>query len=150
MHGDTPISDAVFAEFSRANLFARFLSHTVQLHVLNPAFLPMFLRTLRATLFPQNGLAPARQPPSDEEVKVIKQRCAATLLGLLPTSVASAFFANKDPTDHLRQVEELLDCLDDAYLNKHLIFAIVELIIVRLVPELGERGVQALLEERLG
>lgn len=110
----------------------------------------MFLRTLRATLFPHNGLAPARQPPSDEEGKAIKRRCAATLLGLLPPTVASAFFANQSQADHLRQVEGMLDCLDDAYLNKHLIFAIVELIVLRLVPELGERGVQALLEERLG
>lgn len=110
----------------------------------------MLLRTLRATLFPQNGLAPARQPPSNEEAKVIKQRCAATLLGLLPPTIACAFFATRDQADHLRQVEGLLDCLDDAYLNKHLIFAIVELIVLRLVPELGERGVQALLDERLG
>ena len=150
MQSQRPITDAVFAEFSRANPFARFLSHTVQLHVLNPAFLPMFLRTLRATLFPQNGLAPGRQPPSDEEAKVIKQRCAATLLGLLPTTVASTFFASEDPAEHLRQVEELLDCFGDAYLNKHFIFAIVELLIIRLIPELGERGVQALLDERMG
>ncbi|OAG06240.1 uncharacterized protein CC84DRAFT_1092521, partial [Paraphaeosphaeria sporulosa] len=128
----------------------RYLSHTVQTRVLNPAFLPMLLRTLRATLFPQNGLAPARQPPSEEEAKAIKRRCAATLLGLLPTTVASAFFANQNQVDHLRQVEALLDCLDDTYLNKHLIFAIVELVVLRLVPELGDGGVQALLEERLG
>lgn len=110
----------------------------------------MLLRTLRATLFPQNGLAPARQPPSDEEAKAIKRRCAATLLGLLPPTVASVFFANKNQIDQLRQVEVLLDCLDDTYLNKHLIFAIVELVVLRLVPELGGGGVQALLEERLG
>lgn len=150
LHGCRPISITFFAEFSRANLSARYLSHTVQTRVLNPAFLPMFLRTLRATLFPHNGLAPARLPPSDEEAKAIKRRCAATLLSLLPTRVASAFFANQNQADHLRQVEELLDCLDDAYLNKHLIFAIVELIVLRLVPEMGERGVHALLEERLG
>lgn len=110
----------------------------------------MSLRTLRATLFPHNGLGPARQPPSEEEAKAIKQRCAATLVGLLPTAVASSFFANMNQADHLRQVEALLDCLGDTYLNKHLIFAIVELIILRLVPELGDGGVQALLEERLG
>jgi hypothetical protein len=110
----------------------------------------MLLRTLRATLFPSNGLGPARQPPSEGEAKEIKRRCAATLLGLLPTKVACAFFANKNQVDHLRQVEALLDCLDDIYLNKHLVFAIVELIVVRLVPELGNGGVQALLEERLG
>lgn len=130
--------------------FLRFLSHTVQMRVLNPAFLPILLRTLRATLFPNNTLAPPRQPPTEEEAKEIKRRCAATLLGLLPARVAAAFFASTSRAEQLRQAEELLDCLDDAYLNKHLIFQIVELIVLRLVPELGERGVQELLDERLG
>lgn len=119
------------------------------MRVLNPAFLPMLLRTIRATIFPNNGLAPPRKPPTAEEAKEIKRLCAATLLDLLPGRVASAFFATDARTMQLRQVEELLSCLDDAYLNKHLIYQIVELVIVRLVPELGERGVQELLEERL-
>lgn len=127
----------------------RFLSHTAQIRVLNPAFLPILLRTIRATLFPNNNLAPPRKPPSEEEARVIKSRCAATLLDMLPAKVAVAFFANDNRTTQLQEVEKLLDCLDNAYLNKHLIFAIVELIILRLVPELGERGVQELLEERL-
>jgi len=136
--------------FLALTLSLRYLSHALQTRVLNPAFLPMLLRTLRATLFPNNGLAPSRPPPSDGEVKAIKQRCAAALLGLLPTKVASAFFANTDHKDHLGQVEGFLDCLDDAYLNKHLVFSVVELVVLRLMPELGERGVQTLMEERLG
>jgi hypothetical protein len=80
----------------------------------------------------------------------IKRCCAATLLGLLPAPVAATFFANKSRLEQLQQIEIILDCLDDTYLNKHLIFQIVELIVVRLVPELGEREVQELMEERLG
>jgi hypothetical protein len=72
------------------------------------------------------------------------------LLGLLPAKVAAIFFSITSRDEQLRQTEELLDCLDDAFLNKHLIFGIVELIVLRLVPELGERGVQELLDERLG
>ncbi|PVH96244.1 hypothetical protein DM02DRAFT_644898 [Periconia macrospinosa] len=128
----------------------RFLSHTLHMRVLNPAFLPIVLRTLRATLFPNNTLAPPRQPPSADEAKQIKWKCAAALLELLPAKVAATFFATSSPPEQLRQVEELLDCLDDAYLNKHLIFGIVELIVLRLVPELGEMGVQELMEDRLG
>jgi hypothetical protein len=120
------------------------------MRVLNPAFLPILLRTIRATLFPNNALGPPRTPPTTDEAKAIKRRCAATLLGLLPVRVATAFFASENRLVQLDQVEELLDCLDDPYLNKHLIFQIVELIVLRLVPELGERGVQELMEERLG
>lgn len=117
---------------------------------MNPAFLPVVLRTLRATVFPNNALGPPRQIPSDEEAEEIKGRCAASLLNLLPVPVAAAFFASRDRDLQLLQIEDVLSCLDDTYLNKHLIFQIVETIILRLVPELGERGVRDLLEERTG
>ncbi|KAF2183218.1 hypothetical protein K469DRAFT_711193 [Zopfia rhizophila CBS 207.26] len=127
----------------------RLLSHTLRMRVLNPAFLPILLRTIRATLFPNNTLGPPRKPPTAEEGKSIKRQCAATLLGLLPARVAAVFFVSENRLAQLQEVEQLLDCLDDAYINKHFIFQIVELIVVRLVPELGERGVQELMEERL-
>jgi hypothetical protein len=44
----------------------------------------------------------------------------------------------------------MLDVLNDAYMNKHLVFSIVELVVVRVLPELGEKGVEALMKERLG
>jgi hypothetical protein len=50
----------------------------------------------------------------------------------------------------LEEVAALLDVLSDAYMNKHLVFGIVELVIVRVLPELGGRGVEALMKERLG
>jgi hypothetical protein len=117
---------------------------------LNPTFLPILLRTLRTSLFPNNTLGPARQAPSAEETKCIKRRCATKLLSLFPQKAARAYFASESQMEQLEQVEILLGCLDDAYLNKHLIFQIVELVVVRLMPELGERGVGELLEERLG
>jgi len=72
------------------------------------------------------------------------------LLSVFPPRAASAYFATESRTQQLEQVETLLGCLDDAYLNKHVIFQIVELVVVRLMPELGERGVRELVEERLG
>lgn len=49
----------------------------------------------------------------------------------------------------ISEVEEVLDCFGDAYCNKHLMYGVVELIIVRLVPEIAEQGVEELLGERL-
>lgn len=43
---------------------------------------------------------------------------------------------------------DLLDLFEDDYCNKHLIFAILELVLVRLLPELADRGVTELLEVR--
>jgi hypothetical protein len=125
----------------------RLLSHTIHTRILNPAFLPVVLRTLRATLFPNNALGPPRQIPSDEEAQVIKHRCAATILDLVPSKVAAAFFATYEHEKQIRQIEDTLSSLDDPYLNKHLVFQAVELIVLRLFPELGERGVKELLEE---
>ena len=52
----------------------------------------------------------------------------------------------------LDEVESVLDVLDDRYANKLLAYAIVEVLAVRVLPELGSRGVVGgggLMEERL-
>ena len=46
-------------------------------------------------------------------------------------------------------MEEVLNAFGDSYCNKHLLYGVVELIVVRLMPELAEKGVEELLEERL-
>lgn len=74
---------------------------------------------------------------------------------MLPPWIATRYFAglraDDAPKDELvEQAESLLDVLGDAYLNKHLLFGVLECVVVRLMPELGERGVKALLTERLG
>jgi hypothetical protein len=50
----------------------------------------------------------------------------------------------------LSEIESgILDVFGDAYCNRHLLYGIVELVLVRLMPELSEKGVVELLEERL-
>ncbi len=43
----------------------------------------------------------------------------------------------------------VLELFSDAYCNKHLMYSCLELVLVRLMPELAERGVQELWDERL-
>ena len=43
----------------------------------------------------------------------------------------------------------ILDVFSDAYCNKHLMYSVLELVIVRLMPELAEKGVIDLWWERL-
>jgi len=43
----------------------------------------------------------------------------------------------------------IVEVFSDSYCNKHLMYSILELILVRLMPELAERGVTELWEERL-
>lgn len=50
----------------------------------------------------------------------------------------------------LAEIESgVLDIFSDAYCNKHLVYGMLELILVRLLPELGEKGIIELWEERL-
>lgn len=44
---------------------------------------------------------------------------------------------------------DILDVFSDPYRNKHLMYSALELIFVRLVPELAEKGIVELWEERL-
>lgn len=44
--------------------------------------------------------------------------------------------------------KDLLDPFSDAYCNKHFIFAVIEMVLVRLIPELSEHSISGLLEER--
>lgn len=55
----------------------------------------------------------------------------------VPENIRYRFFATKDRDLMREDVEAELDLLSDSYLNKHLIIAIVELVIVRLFPELA-------------
>jgi hypothetical protein len=43
---------------------------------------------------------------------------------------------------------DLLDPFSDAYCNKHLIFSIIEMVLVKLIPELSEHSISGLMEER--
>jgi len=124
------------------------LSHAIHTHVLDPALLPPLLRTVRAALFPNNTLAPARPIPTVSEQIFIRQRCAEMILSLIPAKVQDVYFGT-DQERRVREVEEILNIFDDSYCNKHLLYGIAELIIVRLMPELAEKGVEELLDERL-
>lgn len=57
---------------------------------------------------------------------------------------------DEDESRILSEIEtDILDVFSDAYCNKHLVYGILELILVRLMPELTEKGVIELWEERL-
>ncbi|KAL1632356.1 hypothetical protein SLS56_003771 [Neofusicoccum ribis] len=155
----------------------RLLSHEIRTRLLNPDLLPPLLRTLRTSLFPNNAPAPPRTPPTPEEELAIKRRAARAVLDAVPAFVRSRLFgggsggspgASGGSEDgdqeeveadeggggvdavQQKEVERLLGVLGDPYLNKHLIFGIIELVVVRLLPEMGEMGVDELMDERLG
>jgi hypothetical protein len=111
------------------------------------------LKIVRATLFPNNAPGPPKKIPDATEVIAIRRRCAETIVAAVPRVVLSRYFGVSPADDHellLAEVEEMLGVLGDAYLNKHLMYNLIELLVVRLLPELGEKGVNELMKERIG
>ncbi|KAG5763170.1 hypothetical protein H9Q69_006503 [Fusarium xylarioides] len=142
----------------------RLLSHHIN-SLFSPSNLPPLLRTLRSVLFPNN--APSKTtlfPPSSEaELQALRRRAAKSLWGLLPKGVGRLYFGGRlwrpsaesegdlsDDEDLVDEIERLLLVLDDEYCNKHLMYSILELLLARLMPELTEKSVTELWEERLG
>ena len=97
-------------------------------------------------MFPNNSLGPGRVPPTAEEALEIRRRCAAAIAAVIPAFVRDKLFVTKESGDVQTQMEDMLDVFGDAYLNKHLIVSIVDLIFLRLFPELGEQSVASMLK----
>lgn len=110
--------------------------------------LPQLLRTARAALFPSNTLAPPRIIPSASEQLAIRRRAAEAFLDLIPARIQDVYFG-VGKERRVAEVEEVLDVFGDNYCNKHLLYGVVELIIVRIIPEVADKGVEELLEDRL-
>ena len=142
----------------------RFLSHHIN-SLFSPSNLPPLLRTLRGVLFPNNapGKASLFPPSSEAELHALRRRAAKSLWELLPKGVGRLYFGGRlwrrgtkaeddssEDEDLVDQMERLLLVLDDEYCNKHLMYSILELVLARLMPELTEKGVTELWEERLG
>ncbi|SPO01113.1 related to MSS51 protein [Cephalotrichum gorgonifer] len=138
----------------------RFLSHHIQ-SLFTPTHLPPLLRSLRAALFPNNapGTPSLRPPSNDAELVALRHRTAALLAGLVPPRLYALYFSGRPPWKGVRGGEAvdsspLDDSLDlffgDEYCNKHLMYGVLELVLVRLMPELSEKQVGELMAERLG
>ncbi|KAF5605360.1 uncharacterized protein FSUBG_6527 [Fusarium subglutinans] len=152
----------------RSQLFLRardiLLSHHIN-SLFSPSNLPPLLRTLRGVLFPNNapGKTTLFPPSSEAELQALRRRAAKSLWGLLPKGVGRLYFGGRlwrqsaesegdlsEDEDLVDEMERLLLVLDDEYCNKHLMYSILELLLARLMPELTEKSVTELWEERLG
>ncbi|KAM0719891.1 hypothetical protein Q7P37_004026 [Cladosporium fusiforme] len=116
----------------------RLLSHTIHTRVLSPALLPPALQAIRSAIFPDNALGQARVPPSEDEAIAIRRECARAIIQIVPPYVRTKFFATEDVALAQEDVEDSLGLFADSYLNKHLVVEIVELVVLRLFPEVAE------------
>ncbi|KAI6783838.1 uncharacterized protein J7T54_001714 [Emericellopsis cladophorae] len=142
----------------------KLLSYHIRSHF-SASQLPTFLRMIRGVLFPNNvpGKSTLAAPESHAELLALRRRAASALWGLVPRTVGKVYLGGRlkmqveggqDDGDEeekmIEEVEGLLMVLDDEYCNKHLVYGVLELVLVRLMPELRDKGVEELWEERLG
>lgn len=125
----------------------RILSAQIRTALLDPGRVPPALRAARAALFPQNTLGPPRAAgPSPEEALRLRRAAAQAVVAALPRRLCAVYFASKKEDDWVEQVEGWLEVLGDPYLNRHLVVALVELLAIRLMPELAGKGPKTLQE----
>lgn len=68
---------------------------------------------------------------------------------MTPETVAKRYYDNATEEQILLQIEEdILSPFKNAYLNKHLAYGLLELLLVRLIPELETQNVSELFADR--
>lgn len=149
---------AVFVEVEVVTdtiILCRFLYHTISSRVFSPALIPPLLLQIRILIFPNNSLGPSPPSPSPEEARQIRSQAATDILSLIPRPVARVFFAvegdkpgNEEDSLRMEIEERMLGWTDDAEMNKYLVYAILEHVILKLVPEMKDKTPSELLAER--
>lgn len=124
----------------------RLLSSIVHKRLLSTNWVPSAIQAARSALFPDNILAPARVPPKDHEVLLIKRECATAIVDAIPGLIRDRVFATNDTDQMIKDVQCELDLLGDPHLNKQMVIRLVELTVARLFPELAEHSGEVIKE----
>ncbi|KAJ9608418.1 hypothetical protein H2200_007406 [Cladophialophora chaetospira] len=139
------------------SMLDKFLYYTISTRLFSAALIPPLLLQIRVLIFPNNSLGPPPPPPpSPEQARQVRSKASLDILSLIPKPVARTLFAVDRALDAedveksmQSEVEErLLGWTDDPELNKYLIYAILEYIVLKLVPELKDKTPSELLAER--
>ncbi|EXJ63750.1 hypothetical protein A1O7_00085 [Cladophialophora yegresii CBS 114405] len=148
------LEDLIQAAYLLTHLFCyRFLYHTVSTRLFSAALIPPLLLQIRVLIFPNNSLGPPPPPPpSPEEARQIRSKAASDILSLIPQPIARTFFAvhGDGTTEMIREEieERLLGWTDDGEMNMYLVYAILEYVVLKLVPEMKDKTPSELLAER--
>lgn len=92
---------------------------------------------------PRGGAATAAAPSAAQRQPPGAQTPAAA-------GTAGGGEADGETERVLAEIEEgIIDVFSDDYCNRHLLYGVLELVLVRLMPELADKGIAELWEERL-
>ena len=114
---------------------------------------PLSSRHLSPSLSSSSNSHPTSPPAAaaNEHKKASqRQRCAKAILALIPPFIRRLYLGVTTNNEEAQRkvIERGLDVFADDYLNKHLVYAILERCLVRLMPELGVESVEQILTGR--
>ena len=86
----------------------------------------------------------------EKETEKVDQKSSDKVSESKSTEEKVGVEAEEEEEEMILEIEAILDVFGDPYMNKHMVFGIVELLLLRLVPELGVKSAGELMKERLG
>ncbi|KAK9461305.1 PXA domain-containing protein [Lipomyces oligophaga] len=129
------------------SIIDRLLIHFFRTYVLTSSTVCSVLRAARTAVFPNNDpMGPPRVYPSPDEQQAILERLRKNILRIVPGKVRSQVLGD----DAMDGIQELIAPFESKYANKHLIYFLIDIIIVKVLPELTEQTPEHLKRWRLG
>ena len=113
----------------------RFLEQTI-LHVLSEPFLVFYLRLGRDLLWPNGVLVRRGVPPTPLQREQMRIRAERLLVLALPKPMAHAVFGTDEVNRLQSHIHEALAPLQHKYINKHLMYLLIDLVLGKVFPEL--------------
>ncbi|KAK9470678.1 PXA domain-containing protein [Dipodascopsis tothii] len=143
------------------NVLDRLCSYVFRRHMVASGNICRALQAARANLFPRNGpMGPPRVYPDDAEKRQILARVKRDIVDAVPafmrrqvlgtTAALGGSAPGDDAGECFQAAEELLRPFESKFANKHLLYYTLDLVIVRILPELAEHTPEEIKRWRLG
>ncbi|CAO3645073.1 unnamed protein product [Cunninghamella blakesleeana] len=121
--------------FGGGLLIDKFLEQMI-LHVLSEPFLVFYLRLGRELLWPNGVFMQRGKPVTPLQREQMRIRAERLLAIALPQPITRTLFGTDDMNQLQSHLHDTLAPLNNKYINKHLMYLLVDLIIAKVFPEL--------------
>ncbi|ORY90578.1 PXA domain-domain-containing protein [Syncephalastrum racemosum] len=120
-------------------LVDKFLEQTI-LHILSEDHLVFYLQLGRNLLWPDGAFLRKSEAPTELECEHMRIRAERLLTVAIPAPVLHRLYETDDLNQLQMHIHDAVEPLQNKYINKHLMFLLVDLVASRLLPELLESG----------
>ncbi|ANB15380.1 hypothetical protein AWJ20_3007 [Sugiyamaella lignohabitans] len=129
-----------------SDMFSRATSYYLKKYVCNEMMITRILKSVRQNLFPNNGnMGPPRTVPTTEEQIELHNQAIESIIHNIPDRLRPLLLGS-NPYEELA---DILDVFSEQAINKHLIYSLLDFIILSILPELTEQTPHQLLQKRL-